>query len=58
MLLSDAEDAILAEQIRDSALAASGCWNRTIGGRASSRHQPAGLWEQSGDRQGLRQDHG
>ena len=38
----------MAEQIRDSALAASGLLNRTIGGPSVKPYQPAGLWEQAG----------
>lgn len=34
-----------AEQIRDSALAASGLLTRTIGGPSVKPYQPAGLWE-------------
>ena len=48
----------LAEQIRDSALAASGLLNRTIGGPSVKPYQPAGLWEQSGHRQDLHAGHG
>ncbi len=39
---------LLAEQIRDSALAASGLLTRRIGGRSVKPYQPAGLWEQAG----------
>jgi hypothetical protein len=39
---------LLAEQIRDAALAASGLLARTVGGRSVKPYQPAGLWEQSG----------
>ena len=39
---------LMAEEIRDSALAASGLLNRTIGGPSVKPYQPAGLWEQSG----------
>jgi hypothetical protein len=37
-----------AEQIRDSALAASGLLNRTVGGPSVKPYQPAGLWEAAG----------
>jgi hypothetical protein len=49
---------LLAEQIRDSALAASGLLNRTIGGHSVKPYQPAGLWEQSGTGKTYTQDHG
>jgi hypothetical protein len=39
---------LLAEQIRDAALAASGLLTRRIGGRSVKPYQPAGLWEQAG----------
>jgi hypothetical protein len=39
---------LVAESIRDSALAASGLLNTTIGGPSVKPYQPAGLWEQSG----------
>lgn len=39
---------LLAEQIRDSALAASGLLSRKIGGPSVKPYQPAGLWEESG----------
>ena len=38
---------LAAESIRDSALAASGLLNATIGGPSVKPYQPAGLWEQS-----------
>src|SRR4030095_13233713 len=47
-----------AEEIRDSALAASGLLNRTIGGPSVKPYQPAGLWEQSGTGKKYTQDHG
>jgi len=47
-----------AEQIRDSALAASGLLNRTMGGPSVKPYQPAGLWEQSGTGKTYTQDHG
>ncbi len=49
---------LLAEQIRDSALAASGLLNRTQGGPSVKPYQPAGLWEQSGTGKTYTQDHG
>jgi len=39
---------LLAEQIRDSALVASGLLNRQIGGASVKPYQPAGLWEATG----------
>ena len=39
---------LVAESIRDSALAASGLLNPTIGGPSVKPYQPPGLWEQSG----------
>ena len=47
-----------AEQIRDSALAASGLLVKTIGGPSVKPYQPAGLWEQSGTGKTYTQDHG
>lgn len=47
-----------AEQIRDSALAASGLLNERIGGPAVKPYQPAGLWEESGTGKTYRQDEG
>ena len=49
---------LLAEQIRDSALAASGLLNRTVGGPSVKPYQPAGLWEQSGTGKSYTQDRG
>ena len=49
---------LLAEEIRDSALTASGLLNRTIGGPSVKPYQPAGLWEQSGTGKTYVQDHG
>src|SRR6185436_6070542 len=49
---------LLGEQIRDSALAASGLLNRAIGGRSVKPYQPAGLWEQAGTGKSYNQDHG
>jgi hypothetical protein len=39
---------LVAESIRDSALAASGLLKPAIGGSSVKPYQPAGLWEQSG----------
>jgi hypothetical protein len=39
---------LLAEQIRDGALAASGLLNQQIGGPSVKPYQPAGLWEATG----------
>ncbi len=47
-----------AEQIRDSALAASGLLNRTIGGPSVKPYQPAGLWEAGGTGAKYTQDTG
>ena len=49
---------LAAESIRDSALAASGLLNRTIGGRSVKPYQPAGLWEQAGTGKSYKQDTG
>jgi hypothetical protein len=49
---------LLAEQIRDSALAASGLLNRTVGGPSVKPYQPVGLWEQSGTGKSYTQDKG
>jgi hypothetical protein len=49
---------LMAEEIRDSALAASGLLNRTIGGPSVKPYQPAGLWEQSGTGKTYKQDTG
>ncbi len=49
---------LAAESIRDSALAASGLLNATIGGRSVKPYQPAGLWEQSGTGKTYQQDSG
>ena len=49
---------LAAESIRDSALAASGLLNRTIGGRSVKPYQPAGLWEQAGTGKTYKQDTG
>ena len=49
---------LMAEQIRDSALAASGLLNPTIGGPSVKPYQPAGLWEQSGTGKSYTEDKG
>jgi hypothetical protein len=49
---------LMAESIRDSALAASGLLNRTVGGPSVKPYQPAGLWEQSGTGKTYVQDRG
>jgi hypothetical protein len=49
---------LIAEAIRDGALAASGLLNRTIGGPSVKPYQPAGLWEQSGTGKTYKQDTG
>jgi hypothetical protein len=49
---------LLAEQVRDSALAASGLLNHAIGGPSVKPYQPAGLWEQSGTGKTYTQDKG
>ncbi|MGB2714253.1 MAG: DUF1553 domain-containing protein [Vicinamibacterales bacterium] len=49
---------LIAESIRDSALAASGLLDRTIGGPSVKPYQPAGLWEQSGTGKTYKQDTG
>ena len=49
---------LLAEEIRDSALAASGLLNRQIGGPSVKPYQPEGLWEASGTGKTYTQDHG
>jgi hypothetical protein len=49
---------LLAEQIRDSALAASGLLTRTVGGPSVKPYQPAGLWEQAGTGKKYEQDTG
>jgi hypothetical protein len=52
------EHRLPAEQIRDSALAASGLLNRAIGGPSVKPYQPAGLWEASGTGAKYTQDQG
>jgi hypothetical protein len=49
---------LAAESIRDSALAASGLLNRTVGGPSVKPYQPAGLWEQAGTGKTYKQDTG
>ena len=49
---------LIAESIRDSALAASGLLDRTMGGPSVKPYQPAGLWEQSGTGKTYKQDSG
>jgi hypothetical protein len=49
---------LLAEQIRDSALAASGLLNRQIGGPSVKPYQPEGLWEATGTGKTYTPDHG
>jgi hypothetical protein len=49
---------LMAEAIRDSALAASGLLTRTIGGPSVRPYQPAGLWEQAGTGKTYTQDTG
>ena len=67
VLRRDPENALLsrgpkarlqAEQIRDSALAAAGLLNRTMGGPSVKPYQPPGLWEQSGTGKTYTQDTG
>jgi hypothetical protein len=47
-----------AEQVRDSALAASGLLVRAIGGPSVKPYQPEGLWEDSGTQHAYHQDSG
>jgi len=47
-----------AEEIRDSALAASGLLDREIGGPSVKPYQPEGLWESTGTGKSYVQDHG
>ncbi|NOS70211.1 MAG: DUF1553 domain-containing protein, partial [Verrucomicrobia bacterium] len=49
---------LLAEQIRDGALAASDLLNRNIGGPSVKPYQPAGLYEAAGTGKSYTQDHG
>jgi hypothetical protein len=49
---------LLAEEIRDAALASSGLLDRAIGGRSVKPYQPAGLWEQAGTGKTYKQDTG
>lgn len=47
-----------AEQLRDSALLASGLLNPALGGPSVKPYQPAGLWEDSGTQHVYEQDKG
>lgn len=47
-----------AEQLRDSALAASGLLVRKLGGPSVMPYQPVGLWEESGTGKSYQQSHG
>ncbi len=58
LLARGSKHRLLAEQIRDGALAASGLLNRTLGGPSVKPYQPAGLWEQSGTGKTYTQDKG
>ena len=58
LLARGPERRLVAESIRDSALAASGLLNPTIGGPSVKPYQPAGLWEQSGTGKTYKQDTG
>lgn len=58
LLARGPEQRLQAEQIRDSALAASGLLNRTIGGPSVKPYQPAGLWEAAGTGAKYTQDTG
>ena len=58
LLARGAKHRLQAEQVRDSALAASGLLNRAIGGPSVKPYQPAGLWEQAGTGKTYTQDHG
>ncbi|MBK9140143.1 MAG: DUF1553 domain-containing protein, partial [Verrucomicrobia bacterium] len=49
---------LAAEQIRDSALAASGLLNGKIGGPSVKPYQPAGVWEEAGTGKTYAQDKG
>lgn len=49
---------LLAEEIRDSALATSGLLNRQVGGPSVKPYQPTGLWEATGTGKSYTQDHG
>lgn len=49
---------LLAEEVRDSALAASGLLNHQIGGPSVKPYQPEGLWEATGTGKSYAQDHG
>lgn len=49
---------LMAEQVRDMALAVSGLLKPNIGGPSVKPYQPAGLWEESGTQHTYTQDHG
>lgn len=49
---------LTAEQLRDSALLASGLLNRKVGGPSVKPYQPAGLWEDSATQHEYVQDKG
>ena len=49
---------LMAETIRDAALAASGLLNPAIGGPSVRPYQPVGLWEESGTGKTYKQDTG
>jgi len=49
---------LMAEEIRDSALAAGSLLNRQIGGPTVKPYQPEGLWEATGTGKSYTQDHG
>ncbi|MGC3961560.1 MAG: DUF1553 domain-containing protein [Verrucomicrobiota bacterium] len=58
LLTRGPKNRLLAEEIRDSALAASGLLNRQIGGPSMKPYQPEGLWEATGTGKSYTQDHG
>jgi hypothetical protein len=58
LLARGAKVRLLAEEVRDAALAASGLLTRTVGGRSVRPYQPAGLWEQAGTGKTYKQDTG
>ena len=58
LLARGPQQRLQAEQIRDSALAASGLLNRTIGGPSVKPYQPSGLWEAAGTGAKYTQDKG
>ncbi len=49
---------LLAEQVRDGALAASGLLSRQVGGPSVKPYQPEGLWEATGTGKSYTQDTG